>query len=568
MLASRTLTPTLRNDPANADVASHRLLLRAGFIKQLGSGSFTWMALGLRTVRKVERIVREELDAIGAQEILMPLVQPAELWQESGRWEAMGPELLRMTDRHERDFCFSPTHEEVVTDVLRQSVSSYRDLPLNVYQINTKFRDEIRPRFGLMRAREFTMKDGYSFHLEEASLDETYQAIRSAYCAIFERIGLNYRAVEADSGLMGGSDSEEFHVLADSGEDLIAYSESSAYGANVERAEAICTATRAEPTAQMKRVATPDVKTIEAVGELLDIPTNQCVKTLIVHGTESLVALVVRGDHQLNELKVGHIEGVQAPLTFASDAEIRAAVGADPGSIGPVGMPLPCIVDRSAAVLHDFVCGANEDGFHYVGVNWQRDVEIVRTEDLRTVEPGDMAPDGSGPLTFARGIEVGHIFKLGRKYTQSLSAAVQGQDGADVYPTMGCYGLGVTRLVAAIVEQCHDDAGIRWPSTVAPALVHLISLNQHRSPTVAQAAADFYRQCNEAKIEVFWDDRTERPGVKFNDADLIGLPFRVTIGERGLKEGTFEFKSQGLETLSITPGEAFERVKEAAACLA
>lgn len=564
MLASRTLTPTLRDDPANADVASHRLLLRAGFIKQLGSGSFTWLTLGLRTVRKVEQIVREELDAIGAQEILMPLVQPAEVWQESGRWETMGPELLRIIDRHERNYCFSPTHEEVVTDVLRQSVTSYRDLPLNVYQINTKFRDEIRPRFGLMRAREFTMKDGYSFHLDEESLDETYQAIRKAYCAIFDRIGLNYRVVAADSGLMGGSDSEEFHVLADSGEDLIAYSETSSYGANVERAEATCDETRPEPKQTLNRVATPSAKTIESVGKLLDVPTAQCIKTLIVHGTESLVALVLRGDHQLNELKTAHLEGIEAPLRFANDEEIKAEVGANPGSIGPIGLPFPFIVDRSAAVLADFVCGANEDGFHYTGGNWERDVRTGRVEDLRTVESGDKAPDGSGLLTFARGIEVGHIFKLGRKYTEALSAAVQNQDGLDVFPTMGCYGLGVTRLVAAIVEQCHDDAGMQWPSSVAPALVHLVSLNQHRSELVADAAADFYQQCKETGIEIFWDDRTERPGVKFNDADLIGLPIRVTIGERGMKEGNVEFKMQRAETASMPFEEALQCVKQAA----
>lgn len=561
MLASRTLTPTLRDDPANADVASHKLLLRAGFIKQLGSGSFTWLALGLRVVRKVEQIIREELNRIGAQEIQMPLVQPAEVWQESGRWDAMGPELLRIVDRHDRDYCFSPTHEEVVTDVLRQSAKSYRDLPLNVYQIHTKFRDEIRPRFGLMRAREFTMKDGYSFHIDDESLDDTYQAIRRAYTTIFERIGLNFRVVEADSGLMGGSDSEEFHVLADAGEDLIAYSDSSAYGANVERAEAVCSDSRQPAKQSLEKVDTPDARTIDAVGKLLNVPASQCVKTLIVHGFDSLVALILRGDHQLNELKAGHIDGVEAPIKFATDEEILAAVGTNPGSIGPVGLPIPYIVDQSAHVLADFVCGANEDGFHYVGVNWDRDTPEGRVEDLRSVEPGDLAPDGSGPLTFARGIEVGHIFKLGRKYTESMSVAVQAQDGSDVHPTMGCYGLGVSRLVAAIVEQCHSDSGIHWPNAVAPAQVHLISINQHRSETVANAAADFYQQCMDAGIEVFWDDREERPGVKFNDADLIGLPYRVTIGERSLKEGNVEFKTTHSDTEVISLAEAISRVK-------
>ena len=552
MLATQVLAPTLRDDPANADVVSHRLLLRAGFIRQLGSGLFTWLPLGLKVVKNVERIVREELDRIGAQEILMPVVQPAEIWQESGRWDAMGPELLRMQDRHDRDFCFSPTHEEVVTDVLRQTTDSYRDLPLVVYQIHTKFRDEIRPRFGLMRAREFIMKDGYSFHLDDASLDATYRDMHSAYSAILDRIGLRYRAVEADSGLMGGSDSEEFHVLADSGEDLIAFSPASNYGSNVERAEAICVTTRPEASAPLEKVETPNAKTIEQVCSLLDTPADKSVKTLLVHGTESLVALVLRGDHQLNEIKAAHLEGIVAPLRFATDEEIRKSLDVDPGSIGPVGLSVPCIVDRSASALADFVCGANDNGYHFTGVNWGRDTPDGRIEDLRNVEEGDPAADGSGPLEFTRGIEVGHIFKLGKKYTEAMNAVVQTQDGAELRPTMGCYGLGISRLVAAIVEQCHDEKGILWPVNVAPAKLHIVTINQHRSQNVADAASKLYQACLDTNVEVFLDDREERPGVKFNDAELIGIPTRVTIGDRGLARGVVEIQTYRGETQEIS----------------
>lgn len=560
MLASRVLAPTLRDNPANADVVSHKLLLRAGFIRQLGSGLFTWLPLGLRVVQNVEAIVRDELNRAGAQEVLMPVVQPAEIWQESGRWDAMGPELLRIIDRHERDYCFSPTHEEVVTDVLRQTTESYRDLPLNLYQINTKFRDEIRPRFGLMRAREFIMKDGYSFHLDDESLDVTYRAMHDAYAAILDRIGLRYRAVQADSGMMGGSDSEEFHVLADSGEDLIAYSPKSSYGANVERAEARSDVERLAPKESLTRVETPDVKTIEGVSTLLGIPSMRCVKTLIVHGTDSLIALILRGDHQLNEIKAAHLDGVVAPIRFATDDEISKALKVAPGSIGPVELGVPYIVDRSADVLSDFVCGANQDGFHLTGVNWVRDTPQGRVEDLRNVEPGDQAPDGSGPLAFARGIEVGHIFKLGRKYTESMNVMVQMPDGEDLYPTMGCYGLGVSRLVAAVVEQCHDEKGILWPKSVAPAMLHVVTINQHRSTAVEQAASTLYAECQRAGIRVFWDDRDERPGVKFNDAELIGIPYRVTIGDRGLKQGTFEFQVERGDSVDIRPDEVISRL--------
>lgn len=561
MLASKVLAPTLREDPANADVVSHKLLLRAGFIRQLGSGLFTWLPLGLRVVQNVEKIVREELNRAGAQEVLMPVVQPAEIWEESGRWDVVGPELLRIIDRHDRNYCFSPTHEEVVTDLLRQTTESYRELPLNVYQINTKFRDEIRPRFGLMRAREFIMKDGYSFHVDDASLDVTYRAMHAAYAAILERIGLRYRAVQADSGMMGGSDSEEFHVLADSGEDLIAYSPNSSYGANVERAEALRVGERPDPVEHLTRVETPDAKTIDAVSQLLGVPTRQCVKTLIVHGTKSLVALILRGDHQLNELKTAHLEEIVSPLQFATDDEISNALKVDPGSIGPVGLSIPCIVDRSADVLTDFVCGANENGFHLTGVNWGRDAPQGRVEDLRNVEPGDQAPDGSGQLEFTRGIEVGHIFKLGRKYTEAMNVSVQTNDGDALYPTMGCYGFGVSRLVAAIVEQCHDEKGILWPRSVAPALLHLVTINQQRSSAVERAASDLYAQCQEAGIAAFWDDRDERPGVKFNDAELMGVPYRVTIGDRGLNQGTIEFQEKRGPSQNIRPEEVIAHLK-------
>lgn len=560
MRASQVLAPTLRDDPASAEVVSHRLLLRAGLIRQLGSGLFNWLPLGLRVIQRIEQIIRDELNKTGAQEILMPVVQPSELWQESGRWETMGAELLRMSDRHDRDYCFSPTHEEVVTDVLRQTVTSYRDLPLSVYQINTKFRDEIRPRFGLMRSREFIMKDGYSFHLSEESLDQTYQAVRSAYSRILERIGLRYRSVEADSGLMGGSDSEEFHVLADSGEDLIAFSPNSAYAANVERAEAVCQDSRPAPTQSMVEVETPNQRTIQQVSEHLSIPVEKCVKTLLVHGSDSLLALVLRGDHQLNELKAAHLEGIESPLRFASDDTIKQVLNVEPGSIGPVALSIPCIVDRSATVMADFVCGANRDGFHLVGVNWERDVALNRVEDIRLVEEGDQAPDGSGELAFARGIEVGHIFKLGRKYSESMNATVQAQSGEEIHPTMGCYGFGVSRMVAAIVEQCYDDSGINWPESVAPAHVHIVSLNQQRSERVRTQAQAIYEDCIALGIDAYWDDRDERPGVKFNDADLLGIPHRIVIGDRGLERDILEYKFQKGDTEELSVSDTRERI--------
>ena len=560
MRATHTLNPTLRDDPADADVVSHKLLLRAGFVRQLGSGLFTWLPLGLKVLQKVTGIVREELNRAGAQEILMPVVQPAELWQESGRWDAMGKELLRMVDRHEHDFCLSPTHEEVVTDLMRRTLNSYRQLPINVYQINTKFRDEIRPRFGLLRAREFIMKDGYSFHSDAESLDEAYRAMRRAYIAILEKIGLDFRVVFADPGLMGGKDSEEFHVLANSGEDEIAYSDASGYAANVEIAEALSTTERFEPTQELEKVATPNVHTIDDVAKFLSVDSNQTVKTLLVKGEETLVALVLRGDHQLNIPKVSALRGIAQPFAFADEADIRKVVGASLGSIGPVELKIRCIVDRSAAVLSDFVAGANEDGFHFTGVNWNRDVDLTEVADVRNVEEGDASPDGKGTLRFLRGIEVGHIFKLGTKYSQSMNLTVKTPDGNDMCPTMGCYGLGVTRLVAAIVEQCHTEKGIVWPDAVAPAQVHIIPVNHHKSELVASVATSLYEHCSSAGIDVFIDDRDERAGVKFNDAELIGIPHRVTIGARNLQEGFLEYTYRNGKTELASPDDVFNRI--------
>lgn len=545
MKFSELIIPTLREAPADAEVASHVLLVRGGFIRRLASGSYNWLPLGLRVLKNVERIAREELERAGAQEILMPVVQPAELWRESGRWNVMGPELLRLTDRHDREYCVSPTQEEVVTDLFRRVITSYRQLPCNLYHIQTKFRDEIRPRFGLMRAREFIMKDGYSFHLDEESFEETYAAMHACYSAILARMGLDYRAVEADSGSIGDGESHEFHVLAESGEDAIAYSPASDYAANVEKAEAVPLPAdgSVEP---IQRVHTPGAKTIEAVAEFLDVDARRCVKTLIVHADSAgggLVALVLRGDHQLNEAKAGRIDGVRRPLEFASQADIEAALDVGIGSIGPVGLKLPVVADSSAAAMPGFVCGANEDDYHYVDANWQRDVAgEVRIADIRNVVEGDPAPDGSGPLSFLRGIEVGHIFKLGTKYSEAMSVTVQDASGRDVVPIMGCYGFGVSRMVAAIVEQCHDDNGIVWPDAVAPFDIHIIALNNTKSAEVQAVAERLHRDLQAAGRAVLFDDRDERPGVKFADADLIGIPNRITVGDRGLKEGNVELR--------------------------
>ncbi len=567
---SELLIPTLRAPPADAEVASHILLTRGGFIRRLASGCYHWLPLGVRVLKKVERIVREELDKAGAQEILMPVVQPAELWQRSGRWQVMGPEMLRLRDRHQREYCLSPTQEEVVTDLFGRTISSYKQLPCNLYHIQTKFRDEIRPRFGLMRAREFSMKDGYSFHLDDASLAETYAAMHACYTAILTRIGLNFRAVEADPGTMGDGDSHEFHVLAEAGEDRLAYSPASDYAANVEKAAAVALADDAQEEALAKR-HTPGMKTIAAVSGYLGVEARRCIKTLIVHaaadgqpsGPAPLAALVLRGDHQLNEAKAARIEGVHRPLTFAKDEEIEAALGVGAGSIGPVGLDLPLYVDASAAALASFVCGANEDDYHLTGANWRRDVlGTARTVDIRDVVAGEPAADGSGPLAFMRGIEVGHIFKLGTKYTRALNVTVQDSGGRDVAPLMGCYGFGVSRCVAAIVEQRHDDDGIVWPSAVAPFDVHIVAVNNAKSAEVRRVASELYDQLRTEGVEVLFDDRDERPGVKFADADLIGIPHRITVGERGLRQGVVEYRRRGAPTTqTLPPADVLRKIK-------
>jgi len=548
MRTSRLLLATLKETPADAEVISHKLMLRAGMIRKLAAGLYTWLPLGLRVLRKVETIVREEMDRAGAQEVLMPAVQPAELWQESGRWEDMGAEMLRLKDRHQREFCFGPTHEEVITDLIRNELRSYKQLPANFYQIQTKFRDERRPRFGVMRAREFLMKDAYSFHLDMASLEETYQVMHEAYCRIFDRIGLSYRPVLADTGAIGGSGSHEFHVLADSGEDAIAFSDASDYAANVELAEALAPAeARPAPGAGMATVDTPERHTIEEVSAFLGVPPGQTLKTLVVRGdsTEApLVALVLRGDHELNAIKAGKLTAVADPLEFAADADIRAALGCGVGSLGPVGLAIPVIVDRSAAVVADFVCGANVDGKHLTGVNWGRDLPEPAIADIRNVVPGDPSPDGNGTLAIARGIEVGHIFQLGEKYSRAMNATVLDESGQAVVMSMGCYGIGVSRVVAAAIEQNNDERGIIWPQAIAPYQVALLPMNMHKSQRLREAAESLYRELTANGFEVLFDDRRERPGVMFADMELIGIPHRLVLGERGLDSGEIEYKGR------------------------
>ena len=565
MKFSEMIIPTLREAPADAEIASHVLLVRGGFIRRVASGSYNWLPLGLRVLKNIERITREELERAGAQEILMPVVQPAELWRESGRWDVMGPELLRLTDRHDRDYCVSPTQEEVVTDLFRRVITSYRQLPCNLYHIQTKFRDEIRPRFGLMRAREFIMKDGYSFHLDEESFEATYAAMHACYSAILTRIGLEFRAVEADSGSIGDGESHEFHVLADSGEDEIAYSPASDYAANVEKAEAVASPQDGQ-IEEIEKVHTPEAKTIDAVARFLGVDAAHCVKTLIVHADSddpALVALVLRGDHQLNEAKAGRLEGVRRPLEFAGQAAIEAAIGVGIGSIGPVGLAVPVVVDSSAAEMPSFVCGANVDDYHYVGANWHRDVTgEVRVADIRNVVEGDPAPDGSGRLEFMRGIEAGHIFKLGTKYTEAMNVTVQDASGRDIVPIMGCYGFGVSRMVAAIVEQCHDDDGIVWPDAVAPFDVHIVALNNTKSADVQAVSDRLHGDLQAAGLSVLFDDRDERPGVKFADADLIGIPNRITVGDRGLRDGVVEYRRRSEpDLLRLSPDGVVEAIE-------
>lgn len=555
MRQSQLLLPTMKEDPADADVISHKLMLRAGLIRQVASGMYTWLPAGLRVLRKIERIIREEMNISGAQEVMMPVVQPAELWQDSGRWEKMGPELTRLQDRHERDFCLGPTHEEVITDLFRREIHSYKQLPVNFYQIQTKFRDERRPRFGVMRAREFTMKDGYSFHADQVSFDETYQEMHDCYTRILTRMQLDFRPVEADTGNIGGANSHEFHVLAESGEDTIVYASHGDYAANLEKAEAALPGARPQPSQSIATVDTPNEKTIEQLCNLLQVNADTTIKTLVVQGDEGPIAIILRGDHELNEIKAGKLPGVADPVKFATDDEIRAATGASPGSLGPVNSAIPYLVDREAAALADFVCGANEEGKHFTGVNWQVDCPLDDTAivDARNVVEGEAAPDGQGTLRFLRGIEVGHIFQLGTVYSEAMDAKVLGQDGRNLTPIMGCYGMGVTRLVAAVVEQNHDDNGIVWPDPLAPFTLHLLALNYGKSDAVKTATDELYAQCLEQGIEVLFDERDERPGVKFADADLIGLPHRIVVGDRGLKAGMVEYKRRSDEQSTEVP---------------
>ncbi|MCP1315024.1 MULTISPECIES: proline--tRNA ligase [unclassified Halomonas] len=550
MRASQLLIATLKETPADAEVISHQLMLRAGMIRRLTSGLYTWLPLGLRTLRKVERIVREEMDRAGAQEVLMPAVQPADLWQESGRWEQYGPELLRLKDRHDRDYCVGPTHEEVITDLVRKEIASYKQLPATFYQIQTKFRDEIRPRFGVMRSREFIMKDAYSFHADEDSLKETYQSIFEAYTRIFTRLGLDFRPVIADNGSIGGTGSHEFHVLASSGEDDIVFSNASDYAANMEKAEALAAPLgsdleRPAPTQEMQLVDTPNAKTIAALVEQHGLPIEKTVKTLIVRAAEGgLIALLVRGDHELNEVKAENLPEVAAPLTMGDEQEIRAAAGAGFGSLGPVNLDMPIIVDRSVALMSDFGAGANIEGKHYFGINWERDLALPKVADLRNVVEGDPSPDGQGTLSIKRGIEVGHVFQLGRKYSEAMDAKVLGDSGKTLHPWMGCYGIGITRVVAAAIEQNHDDAGIIWPDAIAPFNVALVPMNAHKSQRVREASEALYQTLVEAGFDVLLDDRDTRPGVKFADLELMGVPHRIVIGDRGLDNGELEYKGR------------------------
>ncbi|MFD2190086.1 proline--tRNA ligase [Pistricoccus aurantiacus] len=546
MRASQLLIATLKETPADAEVVSHQLMLRAGLIRRLTSGLYTWLPIGLRTLRKIERIVREEMDRAGAQEVLMPAVQPAELWQESGRWEQYGPELLRLKDRHQRDYCVGPTHEEVITDLVRREINSYKQLPANFYQIQTKFRDEIRPRFGVMRAREFIMKDAYSFHVSEASLKETYQAMYDAYVRIFTRLGLDFRPVLADNGAIGGTGSHEFHVLADSGEDAIVFSSDSDYAANMEKAEALDPGTeRSAPREELRLMDTPDVRTIAALVEGHDLPIDKTLKTLMVHASDGgLIALLVRGDHELNEIKAENLPEVAAPLTMATEEEIRAVVGAGPGSLGPVNLEMRIIIDRDVARMSDFGAGANIDDKHYFGINWERDLPLPKVADLRNVKEGDLSPDGKGTLSIKRGIEVGHVFQLGRKYSEALNATVLDDTGRAVNPWMGCYGIGVTRVMAAAIEQNHDEAGIIWPNAIAPFDIIIVPMNAHKSERVRETSERLYRELGEQGFDVLLDDRDIRPGVKFADQELIGIPHRLVIGDRSLDKGEFEYKGR------------------------
>jgi prolyl-tRNA synthetase len=567
MRVSQFFLSTLKEAPADAEVVSHRLMLRAGLIRRLTSGVYTWMPLGLRVLRKVEAAIREEMNAAGAVELLMPAIQPAELWQESGRWEQYGPELLRIKDRHQRDFCFGPTHEEVVSDVVRREVKSYRQLPLNLYQIQTKFRDEIRPRFGVMRGREFVMKDAYSFHAGYEDLQREYRNMHDTYSRIFTRLGLRFRAVAADTGSIGGTGSHEFHVLADSGEDAIAFCPNSDYAANVELAEAVAPAApRPAPAQPMQKVHTPGVKTIAELCAFLKIPPQQTVKAVVVDGADGRPALLmVRGDHELNLIKAGKLDQLRKPVAFSSPEAIRGMFGADPGSLGPVGFKGVVIADRAVAAMSDFVIGANENGHHYTGANIGRDFPEPAFADIRNVVAGDPSPDGAGALDICRGIEVGHIFQLRTKYSQAMNLSFLDETGKTQVMEMGCYGIGVTRIVAAAIEQNHDERGIIFPRAIAPFEVAIVAIGMGKSAQVREAAERLHQQLGAAGVDVLLDDRDERPGVMFADMELIGIPHRVTIGERGLKRGVIEYQARrGGAAREIALQDAAEFVKSKA----
>jgi len=551
MRTSQYLLSTLKETPASAEVISHQLMLRAGLVRNLASGLYTWLPTGLRVLKKVENIVREEMERVGANEVLMPLVQPADLWEESGRWDDYGPELLRLNDRHQRAFVLGPTHEEVITKLVANEISSYKQLPLSLFQVQTKFRDEIRPRFGVMRGREFLMKDAYSFHLEQECLEKTYQKMFDAYCRIFDRLGLDYRPVLADTGSIGGDASHEFHVLADSGEDDIAFSDGSDFAANIEKAEALApTAERAAPSKALEKIATPNVKTIEDVAQFLNGDITNTIKTLLVCGVENaqgetpVVALVVRGDHQLNEIKAEHLAQVASPLTFATDEQIKAAANCNAGSVGPVGLTCEVIVDRTAAQMSDFICGANENDHHNIGVNWERDGSDYTVADIRNVVAGDPSPCGQGNIVIKRGIEVGHIFQLGSKYAKAMNCNVLNEGGKSQTLTMGCYGIGVSRIVAAAIEQNHDKYGIKWPKAIAPFQAAIVPMNMAKSARVKETAEALYQQLGQAGIEVLFDDRKERPGVMFADHELMGTPLLLIIGERNLDAQQVELKNR------------------------
>ena len=566
MRASEFLLSTLKETPSDAEVVSHQLMLRAGLIRRVAAGIYNWMPLGLRILRKVENVVREEMERAGALELSMPVVQPGELWEESGRWEQYGPELCRLEDRHQRPFCLGPTHEEVITQIARSEIKSYKQLPVNLFQIQTKFRDEIRPRFGVMRSREFIMKDAYSFHIDQASQESTYWRMHEAYSNIFTRLGLDFRAVEADTGSIGGAHSHEFHVLAESGEDAIAFSTGSAYAANVELAPAVAPASAApsNESPALEKFATPGLTTIEALAEQMNIPADQSIKTLLAQDAAGeLVALVVRGDHRLNAIKASKLPGMSSPLVLAEPDKVKRCLGAGFGSLGPVGVSIKVIVDHTAAAMPTFVCGANEDGYHVKGATWSRDVPDAEFADIREIVSGDASPCGEGTLEIRRGIEVGHIFQLGTKYSETMNATVLDEQGRSQPMVMGCYGIGITRIVAAAIEQNHDENGIIWPAAMAPFDVAIVPLGLDKSEVVREATEALFSACETAGLSVFLDDRAERPGVKFAEMELLGMPLRVTVGERSLAEGKLELTvRRSGETEMVAPDQILGRIQQ------